>query len=148
MVRKLFSLHNITTGTSNSGIVITVDVLILLSGEVLIDNPPPKIVTANRGEDVTFSCKVNLKPHLNEDHLKIKWKHSGHYIPLHNKTDQYHEENRGQILKIHKVKREDGGVYNCIVSVGLKRDMASTRLIVRGKRAFIFDKSFHISDWL
>jgi len=100
--------------------------------------------------------------------LQVKWKHNGHYIhPMyiedeappssntlttskysqfaHISTNQrtsgkFVASEKGQTLYIKNVDAKDSGVYSCIVTIGINMDLASAKLVVKGKyrSSFLF----------
>jgi len=104
----------------------------VFSGDDLITEAPV-YTEADQGTDVRFNCLVTVPEHLNAESLRVKWKHNGHYIHPHNRSDKYTDEDKGQILLIKKVEGKDAGVYTCIVHIGINRDLRNAKLFVRGK---------------
>lgn len=91
-----------------------------------------KQIIANQGDEVRFVCQVTVPDHLNEEQLRIKWKHNGIYIHPLKRSEKYRVDSKGQTLVIKRVKGDDAGVYACIVNIDMDRDIASGRLEVRG----------------
>lgn len=99
-------------------------------GDELISFTQKQII-ANQGDEVRFVCQVTVPDHLNEEQLRIKWKHNGIYIHPLKRSEKYRVDSKGQTLVIKRVKGDDAGVYACIVNIDMDRDIASGRLEVR-----------------
>ncbi|XP_045164292.1 neuroglian-like isoform X1 [Mercenaria mercenaria] len=102
-----------------------------VNGDILISKPLPKSIIADQGKDVRISCGVKVPEHLNEEKMRIRWKHNGHYIHDKDHSDKYTIEDGEQTLLISNVEGSNAGVYSCVVIIDHARDLASGKLIVR-----------------
>ncbi|XP_061178933.1 neuroglian-like [Saccostrea echinata] len=89
--------------------------------------------TVRKGHKVSFTCSIGLNDDMEQENLRIRWKHNGEILDT--RSDRFKVMDGGQTLVLREADYGDAGQYTCIASVRgqiTEKEKSSAKLIVKG----------------